>query len=232
MDARTRLLNAAGPIFALHGFTRATVREICAAADVNIASVGYYFGDKLGLYRGVIAQIRMEREAAFPVPEQVESDPRRELYRLVRTLLSRMLSSDVKTGNDRWEMDLLLREMQSPTPVLAELVRDYFEPMLDRLKSVIGALLDQDASTIEVEQLALSTVGQCLYYRVSGSVLGILIPAQRRQEHYDIESLSQHVTAVMLATTDQTGLRKYKSELVDMNLTVLGSNAKPSINEN
>jgi AcrR family transcriptional regulator len=45
-DTATRVLNAAGLIFAEKGFKDATVREICSAAGVNLASVNYYFRDK------------------------------------------------------------------------------------------------------------------------------------------------------------------------------------------
>ncbi len=49
-DARTRILNTAGPIFAHKGYEAATVREICDQAEVNLASVNYYFGGKERLY--------------------------------------------------------------------------------------------------------------------------------------------------------------------------------------
>ena len=64
-DARTRLLTAAGPIFAEHGFDRATLRDIASHASVNVASIGYYFGDKMGLYREVIRELRRRRESRY-----------------------------------------------------------------------------------------------------------------------------------------------------------------------
>ena len=48
-SARQRLLDAAGPIFAERGFEGVTVRDLAAEATVNVAAVGYHFGDKVGL---------------------------------------------------------------------------------------------------------------------------------------------------------------------------------------
>src|SRR5580658_5428449 len=53
-DTHTKLLDAAGQVFAESGFQAATVREICARAGVNIALVNYHFGDKLELYTEVL----------------------------------------------------------------------------------------------------------------------------------------------------------------------------------
>ena len=53
-DTRERLIEAAGQLFADHGFRKVTVREICRVARANVAAVNYHFGDKLGLYREVL----------------------------------------------------------------------------------------------------------------------------------------------------------------------------------
>src|SRR6266481_4278091 len=51
---RTRLLEAAGQVFAEKGFDRATGKEICERAGTNTAAVNYYFGGMEGLYAAVV----------------------------------------------------------------------------------------------------------------------------------------------------------------------------------
>src|SRR5262245_3494612 len=52
-----RLLEAAGEIFAEHGYRAATVRQICEKARANIAAVNYHFGDKEGLYMAALRSV-------------------------------------------------------------------------------------------------------------------------------------------------------------------------------
>lgn len=209
LDTRTRLLAASGPVFAAKGFDGATVRDICAAAEVNIASVGYYFGDKLGLYRAVFQSVRDERERQYPIPQHIGGDPRKTLLGIIRTLLSRMLSADRAS----WETQLLMREMQSPTPVFESIVQECFRPVFEKLIDTIELLVGETTPRHTLEQLALSTVGQCLYYHVSTDVVELLIPAAERSKHYDIDSLSRHITAVMLAATENGAVNAQISEI-------------------
>ncbi len=210
-DTKSRLLEAAGPVFARQGFDGATVREICAAASVNVASVAYYFGDKLGLYREVIRAIRDAREKRFPAPSDQEIDARVMMYRLVHTMLSRMLAVD----SSGWESQLLMREMQQPTPVFENIVREFFRPMYDTLTSTLRNLVGEGVPDHKVDQLALSVVGQCVYYRFGAGVVQILIPEPERNAHFNIESLSRHITAVTLAATDRGAVLSHQRELED-----------------
>lgn len=199
-DVPGRLLEAAGPIFARDGFEGATVRDICGAAGTNVASVAYYFGDKMGLYRAVIRRVRDARERQYPVPT-LSDDPERRLFGLIQTLLSRMLSCDELS----WQSQLMMREMHAPTAVFRELVDDYFRPLFEHLTGTIASLVCDETPPHRLEQLALSVVGQCLYYRVGSGVLNLLIPDDRRAKYYNPESLSRHITAVTVAAARDLG---------------------------
>ena len=210
-DTRSRILAAAGPVFAAQGYSGATVREICSTAGVNIASVGYHFGDKLGLYREVIDDLRLARAKRFPTPNTDLDEPEATLQALVNTLLARMLSSE----ESAWETELLMREMQNPTPVFESIVEVFFRPLFDQLTETLRLLVNSELSTHTVQHLAFSTVGQCLYYRVGAEAIRVLIPEQQRAAHYDIESLAQHITAVMLAACESFPTSQQQIELSD-----------------
>lgn len=201
-DARARLLSAAGPIFAKHGFDRATVREICGKAGVNIAAVGYYFGDKFGLYREVFRMIRAQCHEDLAetsgTDEQPIGDPRQQMYMLVHHLLSRMLARD----DSGWESQLMMREMNHPTAVFEEMVEESFRPHFERMMKTIAALSPSETPVHVLEQLALSVVGQCLYYRVGSGVVKRLIPADRLSADFTVQSLSQHIAAVTIAAAE------------------------------
>jgi AcrR family transcriptional regulator len=51
--SRQRLMQAGLRLFAKKGFARTSIRELALAAEVNVAAISYYFGDKAGLYRAV-----------------------------------------------------------------------------------------------------------------------------------------------------------------------------------
>lgn len=195
-DTRTRILDAAGPVFADKGFEKATVRDICRKANVNLASVNYYFGDKERLYIETVKEAHRRRTEQAPLPDwAAETTAEQKLHDFVRILLYRMLR--VKTAP--WHTRLMMREVLSPSSACRELAEDFFRPQFDVLLGIIGELVEEDVPLHTRQQVAFSIVGQCLYYRMAGEVVALLIDDQTRGRHYTIEALTDQIARFSLA---------------------------------
>ena len=194
---RTRLLDAAGPVFAEKGLDGATVREICRRAGSNIAGIHYHFGDKKALYREVIRYARRQREAAYPFPDEAGMEPRRWLATFIKVMLQRLLEPDAP-----WQVRLLMREVLNPTEACRTLVQEYFRPDFERLLRVVRRLAGPGVSEEACRSFALSIVGQCLFYHFSRRVLPVLFP-DAADPTRSIERLAADVADFSLAALDQ-----------------------------
>lgn len=195
-DARTKLLDAAGPIFAERGFQGATVREICRAAAANIAAVNYHFGDKERLYIETVKLASRQRAEEVPMPVRLPGTPAdQRLREFVGTMLKRMIGA----GRKRWQTRLMTREVLQPTSACRELVEEYFRPHFDELLAVLSELAPDSTPAFRLRQLGFSVVGQCVYYRFAGQVVAMLTPREELREHYSIQRLADHITDFTLA---------------------------------
>lgn len=70
-STKERILGAAEQLFARHGFAGASLRQVTAAANVNLAAVNYHFGSKENLinevFRRRLDDLNVQRIAALDV---------------------------------------------------------------------------------------------------------------------------------------------------------------------
>ncbi len=195
-DTRTRLLNAAGPVFADKGFQGATVREICQMADVNLASVNYHFGDKQRLYIEAVKRAHQLRTKRVPLPQWPDGTPAETKLRdFVRTLLTRMIASEEAP----WQHRLMMQEILHPTQACREMVEDYIRPEFQMLLGILNDLLPESVSTARRQQFAFSVVGQCLFYKIGGPVAQMLVSQAEFTQSYQPRQLADHIADVCLA---------------------------------
>jgi TetR/AcrR family transcriptional regulator, regulator of cefoperazone and chloramphenicol sensitivity len=196
-DPRTKIICSAGPIFAEKGYEAATVRQICQAAGVNVASIKYYFGDKENLYIETVRKARQMRVAEVPMPRWSSDTPAgQRLYQFTRILLTRMLGAPETS----WQSRLMMREVLQPTRACREMVQEYFRPEFDRLLEILGDLLPESTPYHVRQQIGFSIVGQCLFYRVARGVVSMLVAPDEQREVYSVERLSEHITRLVLAS--------------------------------
>ena len=151
-DTRARLLSTGVALFGERGFKRVTVREICRAANANVAAVNYHFGDKVGLYREVIQTaidaMRATSESARAAGAGQTAEEK--LRRFLQVFLARVLDPENAAVHR-----LIHREMGEPTAALDELVEQGLKPRIEYLSGVVAEIAGCDPK----DPLVLHCVG-------------------------------------------------------------------------
>lgn len=190
-DTKQRLLEAAGEVFADHGFADATVRDICDRADANIAAINYHFQGKERLYAAVLRyayNAALERfPPTFGLPEN--PTPRQRLHSFVRAFLLRMFDD----GRPAWFGRLLSREMLEPTAALDELVNLAIKPQQELLITIIRSIAPGMADA-DARLTMFSVIGQALFYHHCRSVIDRTSPFPVYTPEA-IDRLAEHITA-------------------------------------
>lgn len=158
-STKCRILGAAETLFAEHGFSGASLRQVTAAAKVNLAAVNYHFGSKDNLIEEVIRrrldQINERRLAALArIPEDATLE--QVLDAFIRPTLELSVDSDASASFVRVlarafaEHDGRLRQFLSDNygNVMRQFVARFTQllPQLERrelqwrLDTVVGAL--------------------------------------------------------------------------------------------
>ena len=158
-EARSRLLAAAESIFAEKGFDAASIREISNEADVNLASIKYYFGDKEGLYLEAVKHAH-SCASEGPLPEcPMDSSPIQKLEMFIRGMVARMHGPARPSS-----MKLMMREMAHPGKAAHVVVQEFIQPMAFRLRSILRELMPGHPEP-GLLMIGFSVIGQVLYYR-------------------------------------------------------------------
>jgi TetR/AcrR family transcriptional regulator, regulator of cefoperazone and chloramphenicol sensitivity len=190
---RTKLLHSAAAVFAEVGYNAATVRQICAHAQVNVASVNYHFGDKLGLYTEVLrhsagpdAQLRIRAAmSAAATPEDA-------LRIFVRGIFE-------KVYGDKPEADvkIMTQEMVNPTPAFDAVIEQVIRPQYKQLCSVIGRILGRPPTAAITRLCVYSFMGQVMHYFHGREVIARLSPGMKVAAERD--RIADHIVNFTLA---------------------------------
>ena len=199
-STRDRILLEAGPIFASKGYRGTTVREICDRAQVNLASINYYFGDKQKLYTETVLMARQMRAKQVPQPDWTPgTSPTDKLGDFIRLILTRA----VAMKSEPWQVRLLMREILQPTEACRQLVKEYFRPTFDTLLEIVDEVLETKLPEHRRQQIGLSIIGQCMYYRFAADMTSMMIDEVEFEEHFDIDGLAKHITEFSVGALTQ-----------------------------
>jgi TetR/AcrR family transcriptional regulator, regulator of cefoperazone and chloramphenicol sensitivity len=194
-DTRTKLLDAAGQVFAESGFQAATVREICARAGVNIALVNYHFGDKLELYTEVLRHSVGASGNGVINQAMASTAPPQEAFReLIHAMLLRVCRGD-RPG---WHFQLMMHEFAQPTPAMASVIDETMRPVYDRFRELIGLMLGLPPADDKVRLSTHSVIAQVVHYAHGRHVTSRVWPELELNPER-IEQIATHITEFSLA---------------------------------
>ena len=199
---RLRLLKAAGEIISRKGFRAATVREICARAGANVASVKYYFGGKKRLYEELLRYAFEESLRNYPPDPGLPHDaPAADRLRaFIRSFILRLHDE----GRSSWFGKLMTREMFEPTDALDQIVERAIRPLALLLRDLVRQLAGVDLSEREVLLCGVSISAQCQHFYRARAVVTRVYP-ELVLDRKGIEDLIDHILAFSLAA-----IRGYK----------------------
>lgn len=194
-QTRTRLIDAAGEMFAELGFHHTTVRQICERAGANIAAVNYHFRDKTGLYTEVVRQsMRAARLDAVRAAFDQNAPPEQVLRAVIRARLESLRSLDL--GD--WHFRIFAHELAKPTPAMNVVVNEAIRPLYSRMCQLLGRMLRLPPEHEKTRLCAHSIIGQILFYAFARPVISRLAP-EMKMSATQLDQLADHITEFSLA---------------------------------
>jgi AcrR family transcriptional regulator len=202
MSTRVRVLDAAEALFMEHGFEATTLRQITAAARVNLAAVNYHFGSKDELFEAVLTRrldpmnqervallTRFEREAA---PDALTPEK----------ILAAMFIPALKLARDRERggknfLRLLGRAYADPAPFIRRFLSAQYAVMIARFKGAFARALPQ----LPAKELSwrLHFVMGALSYTLAGTDALRLIAELNPRESGNDELLLRRLAPFLIA---------------------------------
>ena len=200
-----RLLQVALEVFAEFGFREATVREICSRANVNVASVNYYFRSKEALYTQALGFAFKETNRLHPQDAALDKNlpPELRLSLFIKSFLHRLLD-DSQLG---LHSKLIAREIADPTKALDEIIETAIVPQFALLEEIIRQLLGSSPDNVTVQRCLLSIFGQCLMFKHSRSIIDRLYPDLISDESA-VQASAEHIAQFSIAALTQFAQQK------------------------
>jgi AcrR family transcriptional regulator len=193
---RARLLDAAGEVFAEQGFHAATVREICARADANIAAVNYHFRDKVGLYLQVLRET-MTAVQTDSIREALahSANPEEALRVFIAAILRRMFGK----GGHSLRTRIMVHELAQPSAAFLQVVQEIIQPNYEMVRQLIGRILGRSPDDDVTRLCVHSIIGQIVHYVHARPLISILWP-ELKMTPERVEQLANHIADFSLCS--------------------------------
>lgn len=208
ITTQSAILDAAEELFATHGFAATSIKQIGHRAHANTALLYYYYGDKVGLYRAVLARLGEALSGSAASRLAVAQSPADVVGVLVRAQVELMVQHP--RAATLIVRELIDHQAKHAQPLILKVASGLFRPAVMKLDQgkASGAVrpdLDPGFATI-------STIAQLVYFVLAQPVVRELLGKDARYPSpADIRAFGRHAEAFAMAAVASKGRRLGKS---------------------
>jgi AcrR family transcriptional regulator len=215
---KERLLDAAEELFAEKAFENVSIRELAAAADVNVAAVNYHFQNKENLFHEVVQRrfvIQRDKTLAALDGLLTETGGHPEVEQVVRTLVRIHMEGALPGPGTASFLSLVARHMD---PGNAHMAGPFFKTIVAPVFGTFAKAIMAARPGLEKEQvswIAASIVGQINHLVIrwhkrqglnsdpeSLKIMLEAFPALQLPLPEYIEQVTEHITRFSTAAID------------------------------
>jgi AcrR family transcriptional regulator len=199
---QVKILDAAEGLFMEHGFEATTLRQITAAAGVNLAAVNYHFGTKEDLFQTVLTRrldpMNQERVALLTRFERDVGPRALSCEKILAAMFipALKLARDPERGGKNF-LRLLGRAYADPAPFIRRFLSEQYAVMIARFKAAFARALPH----LPRKELSwrLHFVMGALSYTLAGTDALKLIAALSPRESNNDEALLRRLAPFLIA---------------------------------
>lgn len=207
-ETRAVLIETGARLFGQNGYHGVSMRTLAAEAGVNLATVGYHFGGKAGLYEAILDAIIEIRDDFFPdhkaVEERLEAaknDPYAK-GELVTWYVQKLVRGMLGREEHVWPSFLISRELAQPSDMFPKLESEFFNPSFESLKALARGVLPEGTDDEEVQ-----ITSQCIIGLVVKFLEGrTMILKRLNWESYDEKNIDTLANIISKRTRGLLGL--------------------------
>lgn len=161
---RSRILEAAGELFAAHGYAETTSKAIAAHAEVDLASINYHYGSRNGLYQTVLAEAHRRLISLVDLREIAESglSAGDKLGKLFEHLIDQLAE------DKGWQGRVFARELLAPSSNLDVLMQQEVLPKFLIVKQILSDLTGIPEDDPALVRCLVSVAAPCAMLLVIG----------------------------------------------------------------
>ncbi|WP_432737582.1 CerR family C-terminal domain-containing protein [Maridesulfovibrio sp. FT414] len=169
-ETREKLVEVGLRMFAMNGFNGVSMRNLAAEAEVNLATVGYHFGGKQGLYDAILREIIAFRDEVMPGMDAVQAQlelyeaGKRSRQELVSWFFRGLMLGMLNNPASLWGVMLINRELAAPSESYRMLDEEFFDPSINAMNLLLKAVMPAETSFTEIMAVGTALVGIALKF--------------------------------------------------------------------